>query len=77
MSTITIYIELLNEATECWRPVQSEHLGGDLYRIVDKPPDDEVWPFATGEIVKCEPRDLQFGGRELVAYERAASEPQA
>jgi hypothetical protein len=30
----TIYVELLEEGTPCWRPVDAEYLGNELYRIV-------------------------------------------
>jgi hypothetical protein len=58
----TIYVALLDEGVDAWRPVQAEHVGGDLYRLVGKPPDDEVWPFATGDVVRCEMRTLSGGG---------------
>jgi hypothetical protein len=67
----TIYIELLEEGTPCWRPVQSEHLGGDVYRIAGERPDGEVWPFGQGDIVKCRMRTFQDGSSQLVAYEKA------
>jgi hypothetical protein len=67
----TIYVELLEEGTPCWRPVESEHLGGDLYRIAGGRPDGEVWPFRQGDIVKCRTRIFQDGSPQLVAYEKA------
>jgi DNA-binding MarR family transcriptional regulator len=38
----TIYIELLEEGTMRWRPVEAEYLGNELYRITGVTPDDEV-----------------------------------
>ena len=73
MPTVTIYVYLLDEGTDSWRPVDAEHLGDDRYRIMDTnaDPDDEHWEFQSGEIVRCERRDLS-GGSCLVAIERAA-----
>ncbi len=67
----TIYIELLDEGTECYRPVESERLGGELYRIVSEKPEDEVWPFSVGDTVKCRIRAFQFGGLRLLAYQKS------
>ncbi|HEU0368111.1 MAG TPA: hypothetical protein VFR42_02805 [Candidatus Acidoferrum sp.] len=70
----TIYIELLEEGTPCWRPVTAEHLDGDLYRIIGETPDDEVWPFVQGDVVKCRIRTFQSELPQLVAYEKARRE---
>jgi hypothetical protein len=71
----TVYVELLDEGVDVWRPVQAEHLGGDLYRLTGERPDGEVWPFAVGDVVRCEMRTLSGdGGRRapaLVAYEKS------
>ena len=54
--TETIYVNLLDEGTDVWRPVEAEILGENLYRIIseNKTPEDENWEFATGDIVRCE-----------------------
>jgi hypothetical protein len=64
----TIFVYLLDEGTDVWRPVQAEHVSGDRYRIIgtNSDPDDEHWEFQTGEVVRCEFRDLS-GGKCLVA----------
>jgi hypothetical protein len=28
---LVIYIPLLNEGTDCWRPIEAEHVGTDTY----------------------------------------------
>lgn len=70
-----VYVKLLDEGTDVWRPVRAEHVGGDLYRLTGEPPDDEVWPFAVGDIVRCKPQTLSGGfGRPapvLVAYAKS------
>jgi hypothetical protein len=66
----TIYVELLGEGTDCWRPVEAEHLGADLYRITGETPEDEVWSFSTGDTVKCKTQAFQTNGSGLVASEK-------
>ena len=67
----TIYVYLLDEGTDVWRPVQAEHLGDDRYRItsVNAARDDEQWQFKTGDVVRCSSRTLS-GGPALIAHER-------
>jgi hypothetical protein len=65
---VTIFVELLEEGTECWRPVSAERLSEDTYRIVDAVPEDEVWQFQPGEIVRCKPRVFS-DGIGLTAFE--------
>jgi hypothetical protein len=66
----TVFVELLDEGVSVWRPLEADHLGGDRYRLIGEQPDDEVWPFVVGDVVKCELRTLS-GGITLVAYEKA------
>ena len=70
--TKTIYIELLDEGTPCWRPVDAEELGGELYRITGQRPDDEIWAFVQGDIVKCRIQNFQESGSQLVAFEKTS-----
>lgn len=62
-----IYLPLLNEGTEVWRPVEAEPVGENLYRIVQPQPDDEEWPVVSGDIVKCETRNFASGEVWLTA----------
>ena len=64
-----MYVQLLDEGVDVWRPVDAEHLGGDRYRLIGAIPENEVWPFAVGDVVKCEVRRLT-DGRVTVAYEK-------
>jgi hypothetical protein len=68
INAATVYVALLDEGVDVWRPVQAEYLGADLYRLTGAPPDDEAWPFAIGDVVRCEVRTFA-GGAVLVAYE--------
>jgi hypothetical protein len=58
-----IYVALLDEGTDVWRPVKAVVLGESFYRIVSEnlDPEDELWEFTTGEIVRCEQKKLHRG----------------
>jgi hypothetical protein len=64
---LVIYIPLLNEGTDCWRPIEAEQVGTDTYRIVASKSEDEEWPFASGEVVRCERHRFVDGSEGLVA----------
>jgi hypothetical protein len=68
--TETIYVPLLNEGTDVWRPVLAFRRADELFEIASKndDPEDEVWGFSSGSLVRCEPRQLS-GGVRLVAIE--------
>jgi hypothetical protein len=70
MTTETIFVYLLDEGVDCWRPVDAVR-EGDYYRIVsvNEVPDDEQWQFSSGDLVACEDRELSKG-RRLVAVRR-------
>jgi hypothetical protein len=59
----TIYVELLDEGTSAWRPVQAVIVAGGVYRIVSENlhPDDERRRFPFGAVVRCEERRLSRG----------------
>jgi len=52
----TIYVALLNEGVDVWRPVQAEHVGNNVYQIIVQPYDRSVerWEFEPGTRVICE-----------------------
>ena len=74
-----IYILLLDEGIDVWRPVEAEKLGENTYKIIE---DDqkafnnslEEWEFKMNDIVKCEYKTLTKGRDEkyniLVAVEK-------
>ncbi|MFZ1156096.1 MAG: hypothetical protein WAN93_14460 [Solirubrobacteraceae bacterium] len=51
-----IFVSLLNEAVDVWRPVQAEPLHDNVYRIIDQPYNREIetWQFEPGDEVVCE-----------------------
>jgi hypothetical protein len=70
----TVYVYLLEESTDVWRPVLSEQVGRDQFRLSGPVPADEHWQYQPGEVVGCEERVLS-GGLVLVAVEGSSAEP--
>ena len=52
---VSIYVYLLDEGTDVWRPVEAIPLENGIYRIVSENSDteDERWQFTTGDVVRC------------------------
>jgi hypothetical protein len=65
---VQIYVALLNEGVDVWKPVEAEHLHGNVYRILSQPYDRtiESWQFEPGDEVLCEMVESS-GGRILAA----------
>lgn len=76
-TTVTVYIYLLDEGVDVWRPVEAEAVKNDLYRIISNNPDpeDEKWQFSTGDVVHCVEKTLMNRKPEirLVAVSKADS----
>jgi len=70
MPTTVVYVALLDERVDCWRPVTAEALGDSRYRFTGSVPEEEVWIFQPGEIVVCHDRTFQNGAKSLVAFKR-------
>lgn len=51
----TIYVKLVGEGVDVWRPVRAKHLRDDIYVIANQPYDlqDETWQFGPGSSVIC------------------------
>ncbi|MBJ7440182.1 MAG: hypothetical protein JHD35_14290 [Sphingopyxis sp.] len=64
---LTIFMPLLDEGTECWRPVGATPLGTQLYKVEGEVPQDETWAFLPGSIVICEIRKFQSGESGMTA----------
>jgi hypothetical protein len=67
-----IYIALLDEGVDVWRPVQAERLRESTYRILSQPYDRTVesWQFEPGDVVLCEMVESSEG-RILAATRKA------
>jgi hypothetical protein len=68
----TIYVALLDEGIDVWRPVEAEKLSRDRYLIVDQDydPGVETWEFEPGAIVRCR-KESRDGRSILIATEVA------
>lgn len=71
-TTHTIFVRLLNENIDVWRPVQAMSLGDNIFRIIEQPYDrsNERWQFEPGAFVECRSTQL-FDSMHLVAFKRA------
>ena len=67
----TIYMPLLNEAVDVWRPVEAAPIRPDTYRVESEMPHDEEWAFAHGSVVRCELRTFSGGEVALAAIKIA------
>ena len=75
----TIYVYLLDEGTDVWRPIEAIPVGNSVYRIVSEnsDPEDEHWQFSNGDLVRCELKPLSEGNdyqNKLVAVEKIEEE---
>jgi len=68
-----IYVALLDEGTEVWRPVEAVHVRDDIYRIIglNLNPEDERWQFSSGDVVRCRSHTFGDGSEGTAAYEIA------
>jgi hypothetical protein len=71
-SSQEIYVALLNEGTEVWRPVQARALGGGEFEILGIVPAGELWQFPPGTRVRCKEHHFADGIAALRAYEKVA-----
>jgi hypothetical protein len=58
-----IFVSLMDEGVDVWRPVQAEQLHDNVYRIAEQPYDRdlETWQFEPGYEVICEVIDASEG----------------
>ena len=59
-----IYVALLNEGLEVWRPVKALRLSPSKYKILEDNEYDnesEQWEFPPGTIVMCEKKKIKDG----------------
>ncbi len=69
---VTIFVALIGEGVDVWRPVQAAPLGLGRFRIVgvDGDTSGETWQFAVGTVVKGEKRLFADGSIGVVATEQ-------
>ncbi|MBN1458865.1 MAG: hypothetical protein JXA57_04965 [Armatimonadetes bacterium] len=69
--TATVYVALLEEGTQVWRPVSALSLGGNRFGLLGPVPDDEIREYQPGDIVLAERRIFADAKGELVAVAHA------
>jgi len=58
----TVYVELLDEGVEVWRPVEADVESENVFRLPRTgPTNDERWRLQPGSRVRCEWRELPDG----------------
>jgi hypothetical protein len=61
---IEIFVALLGEGTDVWRPTQALVIGEGLVKILATPdydPEDENWEFPPGSVARYEKRRGEAG----------------
>lgn len=76
-STQTIYVRLLGESVDVYRPVSARSTANDRFTILDQEydPTRERWQFGPGDEVECKLTVLE-GSEVPVAVRLAANDPQ-
>lgn len=69
MPETLVYVSLLGEGTEVWRPVSATLVSGSVFCLLGTVPPGESWQFSPGSRVRCEPHVFSGGARGLVAVE--------
>ncbi|MEQ1888990.1 MAG: hypothetical protein ABL951_07400 [Alphaproteobacteria bacterium] len=60
--SVEIYVSLLEEGTPTARPTLAIPLSNGLFKILpasNYDPEDEIWEFLPGSIVRCEKRNYR------------------
>jgi hypothetical protein len=65
----TVFVPLLGEGTDVWRPVVAEPVGPMQFRLTGPVPDGEAWAFGPGTVVRCSERTFADGTRGPAAFE--------
>ena len=73
---VTIFVALLDEGIDVWRPVQARPLDQGLFRIIGVEADtsDETWQFPPGAIVKCSSKQFSDGQSGMIAVEQVEAD---
>jgi len=69
-----VYVQLLDEGTDVWRPVRATALPDGTFRLLEPDrydPNVETWEFPPSTKVRCVTRKFTDGDEGLVAVARA------
>jgi hypothetical protein len=70
---VVVYVRLLDEGTDVWRPVRAAALPDGTFRLLEPDrydPDTERWEFPPSTKVRCVARKFTDGGEGFVAVAR-------
>src|SRR5580700_3532425 len=68
-----VYVRLLDEGTDVWRPVRATALPDGTFRLLEPngyDPNAETWEFPPSAKVRCVTRKFTDGGEGLIAVAR-------
>ena len=71
---VVVYVRLLDEGTDVWRPVRATPLADGTFRLLEPDgydPNAETWEFPRSTKVRCVTRKFTDGDEGLVAVARA------
>jgi len=74
-NSTVVFVRLLGEGTDVWRPVTARELGGDRFLLLepdDYDPEDEEWEFLPNRIVICQ-HESRDGRQVLIASKYSAN----
>lgn len=70
---VTIAVQLLEEGTATARPTEAIALENGFFKVLPTPdydPEDEIWEFLPGSIVRCEHVQHPYFGDVFLAIEK-------
>lgn len=73
INTTLIYVQLLEEGTDTVQGTQAVIIGNGLYKLLptsNYDPEDTIWEFLPGTVVKCKPWKTADGEPILLAVEK-------
>src|ERR1700676_392992 len=70
METV-VYMPLVGDGTDCWRPVRAQSISEDIFEVIDHIPSGESWKFAPFTRLRCRNRTFTGGEAGLEAFEYA------
>ena len=74
IETVKVFVRLLDEGADVWRPVTATRLSAATFLLNDDPaPSDEVWAFQPGHVVVAEHHDRAgWSATDLVVVAKAS-----
>ena len=64
---VVVFVRLLHEGTDVWRPVKATQVSDGLYQLTGKQESEDRWEFGPGSLVRCALKTFSDGASGLVA----------